>query len=106
MSDTIGRIAVPTVINPARHSRSPRSTRSASPSNARWLITQGTLYRTAWEQYQKDRDLPSLIAAVACVYATDPAYTFPAESIASQSNVLNAVAEANVAQETVTEVPK
>jgi hypothetical protein len=34
-----------------------------------WLITNGAPYRAAWEQYQKARDLPSLIAAVARVYA-------------------------------------
>ena len=37
-----------------------------------WLITHGAPYRVAWEQYQKDRDLHAMIAAVASTYATDP----------------------------------
>jgi flagellum-specific peptidoglycan hydrolase FlgJ len=70
-----------------------------------WLITNGAPYHAAWEQYQKDRNLPPLIAAVARVYATDPAYTHLVESIVAQSNVLSAVAEASVAQETPTGLP-
>ena len=63
-----------------------------------WLITNGAPYRAAWEQYQNDGRLPSLIAAIAFVYATDPNYTRLAESIASQSNVLKAVAVAKTNQ--------
>ncbi len=39
-----------------------------------WLITNGAPYHAARKQYQEDRDLPSLIAAVAHVYATDPGH--------------------------------
>ncbi len=63
-----------------------------------WLITNGAPYHVAWEQYQKTRDLSSLIAAVARVYATDPNYTRLTESIASQSNVLKSVAAAKTNQ--------
>jgi flagellum-specific peptidoglycan hydrolase FlgJ len=59
-----------------------------------WLITNGTPYRVAWEQYQKDRDLHALIAAVASTYATDPHYAFLATAIAGQANVAQAIAEA------------
>ena len=37
-----------------------------------WLITKGAPYHAAWEQYETDRDLPAMIAAVARIYATDP----------------------------------
>ena len=57
-----------------------------------WLITQGAPYRQAWEQYQKDRDLHALIAAVAGKYATDPQYAFLVATIAGQSNVAQAIA--------------
>jgi len=59
-----------------------------------WLITNGAPYRAAWKQYQKDRDLPSLIAAVAHVYATDPSYARLVAVIADQTNVKQAVAQA------------
>ncbi len=39
-----------------------------------WLITQGSPYRAAWERYRSDHDLGVLIASVAHLYATDPAY--------------------------------
>jgi flagellum-specific peptidoglycan hydrolase FlgJ len=57
-----------------------------------WLITNGAPYHAAWEQYQKDRDLHGLIAAVAGKYATDPQYAFLAATIAGQSNVAQAIA--------------
>jgi flagellum-specific peptidoglycan hydrolase FlgJ len=57
-----------------------------------WLITNGAPYRAAWEQYQKAPDLPSLIAAVARVYATDPGYAHLATLIAGQANVEHAIA--------------
>jgi flagellum-specific peptidoglycan hydrolase FlgJ len=60
-----------------------------------WLITNGAPYQAAWEQYQKDRDLPSLIAAVARVYATDPTYAHLAAAIASQMNLKQAIAAAH-----------
>jgi flagellum-specific peptidoglycan hydrolase FlgJ len=62
--------------------------------NCAWLITNGSPYHVAWEQYQKDRDLPSLISAVARVYATDPAYANLIETIARQRNVLGAIGQA------------
>jgi N-acetylmuramoyl-L-alanine amidase len=57
-----------------------------------WLITNGAPYHAAWKQYQKDRDLHGLIAAVAGQYATDPQYAFLAAAIAGQSNVAQAIA--------------
>lgn len=59
-----------------------------------WLITNGAPYRHAWVQYQTARDLNSLIAAVARVYATDPGYTRLAVTIAGQTNVTEAIATA------------
>jgi flagellum-specific peptidoglycan hydrolase FlgJ len=59
-----------------------------------WLITNGPPYRAAWEQYQKDRDLPVLIAAVARVYATDPGYANLAAAVAGQANVKQAIVQA------------
>ena len=59
-----------------------------------WLITNGAPYRAAWQQYLNDRDLHTLIAAVARVYATDPNYARLAAAIASQENVAQAIAEA------------
>jgi len=64
-----------------------------------WLITEGAPYKAAWEQYQRDRDLRSLIEAVAGKYATDPNYAYLAAVIAGQSNVAQAIAVAR--QETV-----
>jgi flagellum-specific peptidoglycan hydrolase FlgJ len=59
-----------------------------------WLITHGSPYHTAWERYQQDHDLQALIAAVAHLYATDPAYAALASTIAGQPNVARAIAEA------------
>jgi flagellar protein FlgJ len=59
-----------------------------------WLITNGAPYRAAWLQYLNDRDLHTLIAAVARVYATDPNYARLVAAIASQENVAQALAEA------------
>ena len=56
-----------------------------------WLITNGMPYKAAWEHYQKDRDLPGLIAAVARLYATDPGYAQLTATIASQQSVRDAV---------------
>jgi lysozyme len=64
-----------------------------------WLITQGSPYRAAWQQYQNDHDLHALIAAVAGTYATDPNYAYLAAAIAGQTNVAQAIAAAH--QETV-----
>jgi flagellum-specific peptidoglycan hydrolase FlgJ len=59
-----------------------------------WLITNGAPYHAAWEQYREGRDLPVLIVAVARVYATDPNYAHLAVEVASQANVLQAIAKA------------
>jgi flagellum-specific peptidoglycan hydrolase FlgJ len=59
-----------------------------------WLITHGAPYRTAWQRYQKDRDLRALIVAVAGVYATDPQYARLAGEIAGQTNVAAAISTA------------
>jgi flagellum-specific peptidoglycan hydrolase FlgJ len=68
-----------------------------------WLITQGAPYRVAWGLYQVDRDLHTLIGAVAGTYATDPNYARLATTIADQANVAQAVAEA--LQEAPTDEP-
>jgi flagellum-specific peptidoglycan hydrolase FlgJ len=59
-----------------------------------WLITNGAPYRAAWEQYENDRDMPSLVAAIARVYATDPGYAHLATAISCQANVKHAMAQA------------
>jgi flagellum-specific peptidoglycan hydrolase FlgJ len=59
-----------------------------------WLITQGASYCAAWARYQADRDLHTLIVAVAGAYATDPNYARLCTTIAGQSNVAQAIAEA------------
>jgi len=61
-----------------------------------WLITNGAPYHAAWQQYLNDRDLQTLIAAVARVYATDPDYARLTAIIASQENVAQAIAEARL----------
>jgi len=60
-----------------------------------WLITNGAPYHAAWQQYLNDRNLHTLIAAVARVYATDPNYARVAASIAGQENVAQAIGEAH-----------
>ena len=59
-----------------------------------WLITCGAPYHAAWQQYLNNRDLHTLIAAVARVYATDPGYEQLVATIAGQENVAQAIAEA------------
>ena len=59
-----------------------------------WLITHGAPYRVAWQRYQKDRNFPALIAAVAGTYATDPQYASLASVIAGQTNVAAAITAA------------
>jgi peptidoglycan hydrolase FlgJ len=63
----------------------------ASCRDYAWLITHGAPYRVAWQRYQRDRDLPALIAAVAGAYATDPQYARLAGLIAAQTNVAAAI---------------
>jgi flagellum-specific peptidoglycan hydrolase FlgJ len=67
-----------------------------------WLITQGAPYHAAWARYQSDRDLHTLIAAVAGIYATDPNYARLATTIAAQANVAQAITEAR--QEAPTDI--
>ena len=62
------------------------------PDNCKLLRYINLPYCAAWEQYQKVRDLPLLIAAVAQVYATDPSYAHLATAIADQTNVKHVVA--------------
>ena len=59
-----------------------------------WLITHGAPYHAAWQQYQSVHDLRALIAVIARVYATDPAYARLVSAIAGQPNVARAIAEA------------
>lgn len=77
----------------------------ASCQDYTWLITHGTPYREAWRQYQRDKNLAALIRAVARVYATAPRYADMAEEIATQSNVLQAIAGASAAPVTATGLP-
>lgn len=59
-----------------------------------WLISHGDPYRKAWSKYEVEWDTRSLIAGIARVYATDPAYAKLATTIASQGNVQRAIQEA------------
>ena len=63
----------------------------ASCRDYAWLITHGAPYHAAWERYQRNRDLPALIAAVAGTYATDPNYKALAMTMAGQANVATAI---------------
>ena len=58
-----------------------------------WLMTHGAPYQAAWEEYQGDRDLDTLMVAVARVYASDPGYAHLAMAIARQPNVTDAIVE-------------
>ncbi len=71
-----------------------------------WLITCGAPYHTAWARYQQDHDLQALIAAVAHLYATDPAYAGLVSAIAEQSNVVQAITEATSQLNACTAVPE
>ena len=66
----------------------------ASCEDYAWLITQGSPYQRAWRRYQQDKNLDTLITAVARTYATAPQYAEMADEIARQSNVGDAVAKA------------
>jgi flagellum-specific peptidoglycan hydrolase FlgJ len=72
----------------------------ASCQDYAWLITHGEPYGEAWQQYQRDKNLAELIGGVARVYATSPQYAELVQQIAAQSNVLKALAEANLAPAT------
>jgi flagellum-specific peptidoglycan hydrolase FlgJ len=67
----------------------------ASCQDYAWLITNGAPYRAAWAEYRRDRDLNALIASVARIYATDPGYAHLAEAIAVQTNVVQALINAD-----------
>ena len=59
-----------------------------------WLITSGAPFHTGWNRYRVDRDLNSLIGAVAGIYATDPNYASLVAVIAGQANVKQALGHA------------
>jgi flagellum-specific peptidoglycan hydrolase FlgJ len=61
---------------------------------ARPSATQGAPYCTTWARYQADRNLHTLIVAVASIYATDPIYAQLCTTIAGQTNVEQAIAQA------------
>jgi flagellum-specific peptidoglycan hydrolase FlgJ len=69
----------------------------ASCQDYAWLITQGEPYHRAWQQYQRDKSLADLIGRVAQNYATAPGYAELSEKIATQSNVVTAIAVADSA---------
>jgi flagellum-specific peptidoglycan hydrolase FlgJ len=71
----------------------------ASCQDYAWLITEGDPYSQAWRQYQRDRNLAELIGAVARTYATAPGYAALAEEIATQPNVLAAIATARTKEQ-------
>jgi flagellum-specific peptidoglycan hydrolase FlgJ len=77
----------------------------ASCQDYAWLITHGEAYQEAWQRYQRDKNLAALIGGIARRYATAPQYAALAEQIATQSNVLVAVAGANAATRTTTSLP-
>ena len=62
-----------------------------SAADYAWLITKGSPYAKAWSRFLIDHDVDALIAGVARVYATSPAYSRLVSEIASQSNVLGAI---------------
>lgn len=51
------------------------------------LITEGKSYAQAWANYLGSRDLQALIADVAPIYATDPAYADKLRSILSMTQL-------------------
>jgi flagellum-specific peptidoglycan hydrolase FlgJ len=69
----------------------------ASCQDYAWLITHGEPYQHTWQRYQQNKDLAGLIGGVARTYATAPRYAELADEIATQSNVVKAVAEASAA---------
>jgi flagellum-specific peptidoglycan hydrolase FlgJ len=71
---------------------------NASCQDYAWLITHEKPYRETWQRYQQNKDLADLIGGVAQNYATAPGYAKLGEEIATQSNVLTAIAVAASAQ--------
>jgi flagellum-specific peptidoglycan hydrolase FlgJ len=57
-----------------------------------WLIANGQPYRNAWQCYLIDKNIDALIGSVAQIYATAPQYAQMVIRIASQQNLLNAIA--------------
>jgi len=66
----------------------------ASCRDYSWLITHGTPYHDAWQQYQKDKNVHNLVFGIAHIYATGIGYAQLATQIAGQSNVAQAIAAA------------
>lgn len=58
------------------------------------LITHGRPYRKAWYAYLNDKNVDTLIEAIAPIYATAPSYTTLLLKIVKQSNILDALHEA------------
>jgi flagellar protein FlgJ len=56
------------------------------------LITEGKSYTKAWANYLGSRDLQGLIADLAPIYATDPAYADKLRSILAMAQVQTALA--------------
>ena len=73
----------------------------ASCADYSWLITDGEPYQTAWRRYLADRDVGSLVSAVAQAYATGPQYAQLVIQITRQQNVLDVVASTDAGQLTV-----
>ena len=60
------------------------------------LITEGKSYAKAWASYLGSRDLQALIADLATIYATDPAYADKLRSILAMAQVETALALARM----------
>lgn len=58
------------------------------------LISQGTYFKAAFEQYESDRDIPALIRNVAEHYATDPNYADKLLAILRMPSVQSAISVA------------
>ena len=68
----------------------------AFEKHAQMLLT-GASYRAATKAYQKDKDLPAYIAAVAKKYATSPIYAQQLTELIAQANVQAALKAARKA---------
>lgn len=62
-----------------------------------WLISAGTPYKMAWQEYGRSGSVDELMYAIARVYATDPAYGSLLRVIGNQSNVTKAISLARLA---------
>jgi flagellum-specific peptidoglycan hydrolase FlgJ len=61
------------------------------------LISQGTYFEAAFDQYQQDQDFPALVRNVAAHYATAPNYADVILAISRMPEVQAAIAEARTA---------